>query len=1314
MGPTMRPASHRIPVKLPSERSLEEVILATKMTAPAEVNFPNSTSERHTSAGGQIPTPQRGMLASPSSPASFLSHLPPEAHVREVSSRLGKRRRSNAARRATPERTDCGDNNVYGGRGPSLPLPQSLLRPLTGVSPPSTAQSAFSVADFANEAARPTTSSRSPLRGNRTMPWGFDNGNVPHSSDKDYDTRDSVSFLTDKCNALARRLHQVEKQLFRERADNKALPSGRGGGVLLSSRSTQSRSRSSRDNYNISDFAGKRQRPLYSRGASSADPNPSPRGSCASSCVPSQNLPKSTPAQLGGRGGNSAAGMISGSEAGEKRRDKANLTSGSVRSSSSCSLDNRAKQMPFSEEKGMTYARQRDQEDREQHRSSGSRYGIMVPPDVVQAIRDRGKPRRNDGDKMDADALHCEMVEKEIADRFEIVTGGIEKLEDVFSGAAQILEHRVRAIATISSTIRMFLQRCRYLRGKEALRAWRTSHSLRVLQFMRQDVFRQKKIEAGLESLQNRHRLSVMSKMFRWWSTVVGTNEQRNYQLKMLEEKVKRRQLFDLTRDVFRGLKDQTIGPSSSRELARRGLRRQQEARERVVKKAVARGEMGLYVTDAMVRQEMSRQAVELMQGRVEVNLSRSVLARLKQAILLRKKREITARMHFKRWAYRRAMKGWRRWAALKADGMDRKLMTGYKGGERLRYNPNKVAAFARRREMLTVFLAWGRKSSQLAIATRMQRKKLTAVMVTALDTWKAETKKTKQVKNIAVGMWADFSLKDLGEPFRMWYIYADFSKKQTKEHERLLRLYRRAKNRKMTHGILKAWKHLAVYGRIEGMYTRSQLMASLAEQKEHTSRLVGKVDELAGGLGDMEELAMEYRSQMISRQKETTEREGGMDRQAMALHHAEQEIVRLQCLLASAAEVAPHVCKAIHNVAPHFDFKERGLQPYTKARAQALEVELEVRVEGMVARRIAEQAAAAKSKQNGNSSMPNSERAGYPTTAAGTDNGNNDTGENPKATTLAAGAGGVVTADAQTQVWLPADPEATARAAVAAAALAQGTDPPILPKELVRLDRVEWVMRRTSVAEVAARLKKQREEDGLDDDGGIGPGVPNASRASGGGAKNGRNPENGLYSLAMSDHSGTPPVDGGSLPPTIDGVNRGKHAISTNDGGGGAEEDDGEEDDVADRLAAVFEFLRSGNSLLLPPDLRADWESRPDIGLGLLSADDHEDHLQQQLSYNLTAGGGGRKGVSAWARGLCREATGGNGEPMTYHDLRMALNATVPRGRRSETTNDLLERRLAERRNRADEMATALWGNGRPGLAENLYRPSTAFVAAK
>lgn len=147
----MGPASHRLPVHLPTERSLEEVILARKMTASAEMQFATSRYERYTSAGGE-PDPERGMLVSPSSPASFLSHLPPEAYAREVSSRLGKRRRSKAMRRSTPDQTS------RSGGGGGLTLSQQQLRPLTGVSPPGTAQSPFTLADYAVEGVRPTVS----------------------------------------------------------------------------------------------------------------------------------------------------------------------------------------------------------------------------------------------------------------------------------------------------------------------------------------------------------------------------------------------------------------------------------------------------------------------------------------------------------------------------------------------------------------------------------------------------------------------------------------------------------------------------------------------------------------------------------------------------------------------------------------------------------------------------------------------------------------------------------------------------------------------------------------------------------------------------------------------------------------------------------------------------------------------------------------------------------------------------------------------------------------------------------------------------
>ncbi|CAM9874404.1 unnamed protein product [Ectocarpus sp. 13 AM-2016] len=589
-------------------------------------------------------------------------------------------------------------------------------------------------------------------------------------------------------------------------------------------------------------------------------------------------------------------------------------------------------------------------------------------------------------------------------------------------------------------------------------------------------------------------------------------------------------------------------------------------------------------------------------------------------------------------------------------------------------------------------------------------------------------------------------------------------------------------------------------------MYTRSQLMSSLAEQKDHTLRLVGKVDELAGGLGDMEELAMEYRSQMIIRQRETTEREDGMDRQTMALHHAEQEVVRLQSLLASAAEVAPQVCKAIHKVAPGFDFKERGLQPFTDARKEALEMETEQRVQEL-------QAAAANGHEHASGRL-----AGSPNSARGMDsssaNANSSEGNARKG--QAAAAPVVVTADAKTQAWLPADPEAAARAAVAAAALSQASDthlsgiePPILPKELARLDRVEWVLRRTSVAEVGTRLKAQREEEEAERDervdGGLGRGGQGRKGCRRVGGSSGGDGSGGINIQICGVVSGGGSTGSGSLTGGVGaGADDGGKAISGTDtnGGGGApatvssdlsfpsptskavaavatatvappdpnglstgrsegrtaaapptgaaveddEEDDGEEDDVADRLAGIFEFLRSGNSLLLPPDLRLDWESRPDLGLGLLAGDDHKDDVVRRFhpapsaswsqpaaadgarsssspqqhrgaesvslksggssgsSYNLTGGGSG-KGASTWARGLCRETSIGSGEPMTYHDLRMALTASAPKGRLSETTNDMLERRLAERRSRADEMASAMWGNHRPQCAENLYR---------
>lgn len=142
MGRMMRPAHHRLPAHLPFDRSVEEVILARKMISP---QHDGSFNSNYLPTGDPSPH-QQSMLASPTSPAGCVSNLPLESYVREVSSRLGKRPRSTVVRRATP--------NPRRRRGWGS-TPQQL-RPLTGVSPPSTAQSSFGLEDIVAESIRPT------------------------------------------------------------------------------------------------------------------------------------------------------------------------------------------------------------------------------------------------------------------------------------------------------------------------------------------------------------------------------------------------------------------------------------------------------------------------------------------------------------------------------------------------------------------------------------------------------------------------------------------------------------------------------------------------------------------------------------------------------------------------------------------------------------------------------------------------------------------------------------------------------------------------------------------------------------------------------------------------------------------------------------------------------------------------------------------------------------------------------------------------------------------------------------------------------
>lgn len=410
----------------------------------------------------------------------------------------------------------------------------------------------------------------------------------------------------------------------------------------------------------------------------------------------------------------------------------------------------------------------------------------------------------------------------------------------------------------------------------------------------------------------------------------------------------------------------------------------------------------------------------------------------------------------------------------------------------------------------------------------------------------------------------------------------------------------------------------------------------------------------------------------------------------------------------------------------------------------------------------------------------------------------------------------------------------------MAVAALAQGVAPPILPRELARLDRVEWVLQRTSLANVLARFErgpgagwcsgenvstgnvsrgsdsgiammKPSEEDnvgrsrareGPREENKGGKGTEDAevrlgdgrdrrgkgqSRMSPGNTETeipveiGSTGDGGRVSASASADAPDDHIDGSETSPmTAEGETvsstqkqeqqeqraqrqRRREGLGFSDESlnWGEEEDDSDDSDchhdeereederVATWLAATFEFLRCGRSSLLPPELRVEWEARPDMGLALLPADDSTrvrdtraiagssaegegavniarpqtvggrlntsasggGHGATRLTSNVD--GDGRRMSSSW-KGLFRVGRAAGGRLMTFHDLRLALTAqATPPGimRKRGTAQDRLERRIVDERLRTEQMTEALRGNDRASVAENLYRPSTALA---
>ena len=156
----------------------------------------------------------------------------------------------------------------------------------------------------------------------------------------------------------------------------------------------------------------------------------------------------------------------------------------------------------------------------------------------------------------------------------------------------------------------------------------------------------------------------------------------------------------------------------------------------------------------------------------------------------------------------------------------------------KIRYNQKRVDNFARKRMLVYVFKPlkdFFRFQSKVRKAFQKHTSRFVLVHFKA---WAERTKYLHTLRISVIDNWKGYSRMMVLGPFVAWSQYVRSAKNHMAEQIRIVNSYLRWKWRQKLTRIMRTWRHQAMYGRVDGMYTQQMLLKSLSEQKIMTNAL--------------------------------------------------------------------------------------------------------------------------------------------------------------------------------------------------------------------------------------------------------------------------------------------------------------------------------------------------------------------------------------------------------------------------------------------------------------------------------------------
>lgn len=447
------------------------------------------------------------------------------------------------------------------------------------------------------------------------------------------------------------------------------------------------------------------------------------------------------------------------------------------------------------------------------------------------------------------------------------------------------------------------------------------------------ELLRYVKVKRNLSLFKCNRDQKHLLKTFQGWAMFTMDNlpqkKQRRSKAKELLKKRQRKILLVICENWL----ETSVGPFARKLILGKRRKRLEVARESLEKKLGS-----TIIPYDLLQEEVYKNAFHEMSKRRQLQKLTICFKKLQRDSREAEIRFQIALNHYSKKLLRLTLKNWQRWSFTRNQGLDFPVYNWIEESnidkqiilKVKRYNQVQVDIFADHRIMKYVFIGWRCLSHRLRRSKQIQIRSTSRAMKQFVTEWKRVSDKNRILHRTALTKWIDYSHWRRASIFIPWRTFVNESKLIRRDHDRLVTVYRRNKHRKQLYQTFRKWSHQAKYGRITALYSRNELMRTIVLQKKHCRQVdrlfdqcIDKTEEMAFSLKQKESIIEKLKSIIEEKDKDLV-------KSKMAIHIAEQELMRLQSVVDCVTEVHPTVTKHILRIQKEefgFPEEEKGLQ---------------------------------------------------------------------------------------------------------------------------------------------------------------------------------------------------------------------------------------------------------------------------------------------------------------------------------------------------------------------------------------------------